>query len=260
MNYLIEGLQGSGKSTLAKRLSVLHPDYNAIVEGEYSPIELAWCAYVGKEEYEKILSKYAQIRSLIEEKTVSEGDRRIICYTKIKTDIPGFYPDLEQYEIYNSRMPFSLFRETILTRYRRWRQDRQIFECSIFQNIVEDMMLFLCAVDAQILDFYRDVKSALEGKDYRIIYLHTEDIEANFETIKKERQNAALGQSWISLMTRFFDGSPYAVKTGVHGEKALLDHLRHRQALEERICREIFSDNSVFLPSKQYTDEDLLKI
>ncbi|MBQ3880632.1 MAG: hypothetical protein II727_10030, partial [Oscillospiraceae bacterium] len=92
------------------------------------------------------------------------------------------------------------------------------------------------------------------------IYLHTEDIEANFETIKKERQNAVLGQSWISLMTRFFDGSPYAVKTGVHGEKALLEHFRRRQALEERICREVFPDNSVFLPSKQYTDGDLLKI
>lgn len=30
-----------------------------------------------------------------------EGDRRVICYTRIIRDVPGFHKDLEQYEIYN---------------------------------------------------------------------------------------------------------------------------------------------------------------
>ena len=45
MNYFVEGLQGSGKNTLVQRLSQLNPGYTAVREGEYSPVELSWCAY-----------------------------------------------------------------------------------------------------------------------------------------------------------------------------------------------------------------------
>ena len=69
MNYFIEGLQGIGKSTLVKRLSEMHPEYLAVHEGDYSPVELAWCAYVRKDEYEGILEKYDPIRREIEEKS-----------------------------------------------------------------------------------------------------------------------------------------------------------------------------------------------
>lgn len=50
MNYFVEGLQGSGKSTLAGRLSELHPEYTAIREGDYSPVELAWCACLNEKQ------------------------------------------------------------------------------------------------------------------------------------------------------------------------------------------------------------------
>ena len=43
VNYFVEGLQGSGKSTLVKRLSERLPDHKAFHEGDYSPVELAWC-------------------------------------------------------------------------------------------------------------------------------------------------------------------------------------------------------------------------
>ena len=44
MNYFVEGIQGSGKSTLIRKLSEKHPECTAVMEGDYSPIELAWCA------------------------------------------------------------------------------------------------------------------------------------------------------------------------------------------------------------------------
>ncbi len=68
MNYFVEGLQGSGKSTMVQKLSKVHPDYTAIREGDYSPIELAWCAYVDEDRYQEILEKYETIRGLIEKK------------------------------------------------------------------------------------------------------------------------------------------------------------------------------------------------
>ena len=50
MNYFVEGLQGSGKSTMVRKLSEFNPEYTAIREGEYSPVELSWCAYVNNDQ------------------------------------------------------------------------------------------------------------------------------------------------------------------------------------------------------------------
>ena len=99
MNYFVEGLQGSGKSTMVRKLSERNPGYTAVLEGEYSPVELSWCAYVNNDQYKEILNRYPDLRSAIEKKTYSEGSRKIICYTKIVTDNRAFYQDLEQHRL-----------------------------------------------------------------------------------------------------------------------------------------------------------------
>ena len=258
MNYFVEGLQGSGKSTMVQKLSERHTGYTAVREGEYSPVELAWCAYVDETKYREILKKYANIREEIEEKTVAEDDKRIICYTKILTDIPGFHKDLEQYEIYNGRTSYEAFKTIVLNRYQRWNTDNMIFECSIFQNTVEDMILFRCFSDDEILGFYRLVREVLEGKAYRIVYLKAEDFKGNLDVIRKERSDDQGNELWFPLMMYYFNDSPYARMHGVEGEDALMDHFKHRQALELRICQEIFPDKSTILVSKRYTDEDMM--
>ena len=113
MNYFIEGLQGSGKSTLVEKLSKKYPVCTAFREGDYSPIELAWCAYVTKDKFDEILEKYKSISALINEKTHIEGNHRIICYTQIITDVPGFHKDLENYEIYNGHLSLNEFKRII---------------------------------------------------------------------------------------------------------------------------------------------------
>ncbi|SEL55911.1 hypothetical protein SAMN04487770_11269 [Butyrivibrio sp. ob235] len=253
MNYFVEGLQGSGKSTLVRRLSEKYPDYTAVCEGDYSPVELAWCAYVDKETYIAILEKYNDIRSEIEEKSFAEDDHMIICYTKILTDIPGFHKDLEKYEIYNGRVDFESFKEIVLRRLQNWDSDKNIFECSIFQNIVEDMILFRKKSDQEIIDFYREVKEALAGKEYQIMYLQTDDIASNIDFIRKERSDDKGNEMWFPLMTWYFDNSPYAKENGLSGTEALLDHFRHRQELEIRICKEVFDGHYTILKSKDYS-------
>ena len=260
MNYFVEGLQGSGKSTMVRKLSELNPDYTAVREGEYSPVELSWCAYVSGNQYKGILDRYPDLRSDIEKKTYSEGDRKIICYTKIITDNRAFYQDLEQYEIYNNRVPFDDFRSTVLERYRKWISDNMIFECSLFQNTVEDMILFRQASDEEIIDFYRLVREALEGKEYRIIYLKANDIKANLDIIRRERSDESGNELWYPMMLGFFNDCPYSKVRGLHGDDDLIDHFRHRQDLELRICEEIFPDKSIIFKSKDYTDESIDRV
>ena len=46
-----------------------------------------------------------------------------------------------------------------------------IFECSLLQNTVEDMILYRTMSDEEILDFYKKAREALMGKDLHIFYL-----------------------------------------------------------------------------------------
>ena len=74
INYFVEGLQGAGKSTFVRRLAEYLKDYEVFREGDYSPVELAWCAYVTMEQYDDILAVYPSLREEIEAKTVTEKD------------------------------------------------------------------------------------------------------------------------------------------------------------------------------------------
>lgn len=252
MNYFVEGLQGSGKSTLVKRLSEKHPNYTAIHEGDYSPVELAWCAYVDRETYKQILEKYKDIRDEIEKKSFAEDYHMIICYTKILTDIPGFHKDLEKYEIYNGNLDSETFRDIVLRRFKNWQGDNNIFECSIFQNIIEDMILFQKCSDEEIVDFYKQIKEVLADKPYEIVYLQADDIKSNIDIIRKERSDDQGNEMWFPLMLGYFDNSPYALEKGLKGTEALLEHFKHRQELELRICEELFPERNIVLRSKKY--------
>ena len=96
MTYFVEGIQGSGKSTLVKLLSEKCPDHKVLEEGDYSPVELAWCAYMGMEDYRAALEKHTSLRPEIEAKTHFEDDHAVVCYTKIRTDDRNFYQAMEK--------------------------------------------------------------------------------------------------------------------------------------------------------------------
>lgn len=257
MDLFIEGLQGSGKSTLAARLVEMKPEMKHFREGDYSPAELAWCAYVDEARYEEIVASYPSLRAEIERNTHAEGPKRVICYTRIHTDVPGFYSDLEQGEIYNGRIAYADFCDTVLGRYRRMTEDRGIFECSLMQNTVEDMILYREMNDDAIVDFFREARGALAGADYRILYLKSDDIEGNIARIRAERVNEDGSEAWYPLMLSYFEAAPLCVHTGAKGHEGLIKHLEHRQALEMRICKEVFEDKSVILKAKGYTDNEL---
>lgn len=254
MNYFIEGIQGSGKSTALRKITEKYGTLTPVREGDYSPVELAWCAYTNAEEYNSILRQFDPIHKAIEEKTFSEEDKKIICYTQIQTDIPDFYQTFEQYEIYNGRKPLDEFCDIVLSRFRRWSGDNMVFECSLFQNIIEDMILFRNMPDSEIIRFYRSVREALKHQDFRLIYIKTDDIAGNIDVIRKERSDENGNELWFPMMCGFFNDSPYAKANGLSGEDDLMKHFALRQELELRICNELFADKITILNSKQFDD------
>lgn len=249
-NYFVEGLQGAGKTTFVQKLSEHLRDYRVFREGDFSPVELAWCAYVTEEEYKGLLLQYPHLDSEIRKKTVKEGERRIICYTQILTDVPGFHKDLERFEIYNGNLDQESFQNVVLSRYEKWDGEGQIFECSIFQNIIENQMLYFRMDENEILDFYRRLKEVLADKPYRIIYLDVHDISAAIETIRKERCDDKGNELWFPMMIRYLEESPYGKEHALKGLEGLLRHLERRKELEHRIIDHIFHENSIIVKAK----------
>lgn len=256
-NYFVEGIQGAGKSTLVQKLSEHLREYKVFREGDFSPVELAWCAYVTKEQYDHVLNIYPMLNTEIKEKTTTEGEHKIICYTQILTDVPEFHKNLERYEIYNGNLDRDSFETIIMGRFHKWNGEGQIFECSIFQNIIENQILYLLMTDEEILNFYRRLKSILVDKPYKILYLDVDDIAGGIDVIRKERSDDKGNELWFPLMLKYLEESPYGKAHALTGAEGLLSHLEHRKALEHQVIEDIFKENTMIVKAKDYVFDDI---
>jgi len=261
-NIFIEGIQGSGKSTLVQRLAQEMPELKVCHEGDYSPVELAWCTWMTEEEYQQVLERYETIRGEIINNTVEENDNYIITYTRIITDIPGFHKDLENYEIYNGRRSVEELKEIVLSRYEKFKNDNTesnyLFECSFFQNIVEDLILFHKLNDDEIVEFYKRLYEKVDKESFRMIYIYSDDIAENIRTIKEERCDGAGNEMWFPLMLGYLKESPYGKEKGYHDFDDLITHFEYRQKVEMRIIEEVIGENVLVMPSKKWKMESIL--
>lgn len=251
-NIFVEGIQGSGKSTLVNNISKLNHKLHVCREGDYSPIDLAWCTFMSEQEYEAVLEKYNSIRDEIITNTVREQENYIITYTKIITDIPGFHKDLENYEVYNGKKSLNELKEIILTRFKKFTDTGYLFECALFQNIIEDLILFHMLSDEEIMAFYRNLFKYIDAKDFILFYLYSDKLEENIKTIQKERCDQEGNELWYQLMLKYVASSPYGMKYGCSAFENLINHLKHRQELELNIINEIIGKNAIVLSAKAY--------
>ena len=259
-NIFIEGIQGSGKSTLIQRLSERLPEYHRYAEGDISPVELAWCSYMTKAQYEDVLDKYPDIIEEIRRWTAVEGECYIVAYTRIITDYPGFHKYMEQFEIYNGRRSLAELKEIVLRRYEAFRGEGNLFECAFFQNVVEDMILFHLLTDDEIVEFYRELWEKVDKEKFLMLYLDNEDIAENVRIIREERCDQAGNQLWYQLMLEYLKSCPYAKAHSMENFEDMVAHFEHRRAVEKRIIAEVLEECAVILPAKKYDVEDVLKL
>lgn len=259
-NVFVEGIQGMGKSTLVNRLSAAVPELRVCREGDHSPVDLAWCTWMTKEEYEAVLRRYDTIRDEIIRNTVSERGHFIISYTRIITDIPNFHKELEKYEVYNGRRTLRELKELVLTRYRDFSGTGYLFECAFFQNIMEDLLLYHLLTDDEIVEFYRELYEAVNRERFLLLYLYSDRLAETIETIKRERCDDRGKECWYPLMLEYLVHSPCGERHGYSGFEDMVAHFRHRQQLEMRIIREVIGDRAVVLPSREWSMDDILPL
>lgn len=251
-NIFIEGLQGTGKSTLVNRLAQLKPRYQVYREGDLSPVELAWCSYLTKGQWEKMLRTYPGFEAEIKNRTRVEEDRYIVAYTRILTETRTFYEDMEKYEIYNGRVDFGTFHDTVMKRYRMFSGENHLFECSFFQNSIESMMLYYMMPEEDIFAFYEEAYGILREKGFAMIYLDSSQIRENLLWIKKERSDENGNEMWYPLLLRYLKESPYGKAHGFKGLEDIVAHFAKRRQLELRIIREILKEDCLILQAKGF--------
>ena len=257
-NLYIEGLQGMGKSTLLRRIKQQIPEYSICEEGDYSPVDLAWCSYMTKEQYQKVLNQYNELKDEIIAHTVQEDSHYIVMYTKILTDVPRFHKDMEQYEIYNGRIEYEEFRQIVWKRFQHYRGENHLFECAFFQNIIENLMLYYQLSDEEIVAFYKDLYEQVEQEHFRLIYLDSDQVEENVRIIEKERCDQQGNPIWYNLMLAYIENCPYGIAHKKKGFDAMIEHFRQRQNLEKRIIHEIIGTRAKIVQAKEYDLQTLL--
>lgn len=258
-NLFIEGIQGAGKSTLLQKLqtSLLH--YKIYREGDYSPVELAWCSYMNIAQYEKICAKYEIIQNEIIQNTYTEENYKVSTYTKIITDIAGFHKYMETYEIYNGNVDFETFKEIIKKRYQAFCGEGNIFECSFFQNSIETMLLYYELPEETIEKFYEEMFEILRTKKFRLLYIKVEDIEKTIDIIKKERSDESGNEIWFSLMMEYLKQSPRGKANHWKDKKDLIAHLQKRSKLEQKIIQNFPTEMVCVIPTKDYDIGKIVK-
>ena len=251
-NVFVEGIQGAGKSTLVGHLAKALPQLHVCREGDYSPVDLAWCAYMTQEQYEAVRDRFPSLKEEIARNTVREGDRVIVTYTKIHTDDRSVFETFEAYEIYNGRKTLRDLKEIVLSRYRRFQDSGYLFECAFFQNVVEDLILYHQLGDEEILSFYRELWKEVDKVHFLLVYLYSEKMEENINLIRKERCDSEGREVWYEMMMDYLRRCPYGKARGLNSFEDLTAHLAHRQQLELRIIRDVIGDAAVILPAKMW--------
>lgn len=257
-NIYLEGVPGSGKSTLLGMLEREYPECRCCREGDLSPVELAWCAYLDGEQYRAALAKYPGLAPQIKANTAQEGEQFIVAYTRVKAEDGAFYPFMEQYELYGGRRSEEEFRRIVLERLAAFTDRGYVFECSFFQNIIDELLLFRLYSTERIVAFYREMTARMNLDAFRLIRLTPRDLAASLDHVRRERVDDQGRQAWYEAMLDYLAGSPYGVRRGGMDFDGLLEYFRARMAAEDAVLGTLPAGCFLNVRSREYALDDVI--
>ena len=89
-NIFIEGIQGMGKSTLLQKIAEKRPDLHVCREGDYSPVELAWCAWMTEGEYGAAMERYPALQKELADRLADDHKRDWTALKRVFREVLDF--------------------------------------------------------------------------------------------------------------------------------------------------------------------------
>lgn len=244
---LFEGLPGTGKSTLSQKTYELLTSHGIPAtcynEGQLHPADLSWCACVPLSDLPSFFKNYPAYETTIKEHMSIESDYAVIPYLElgIKPEDGTLLDLLASYEIYDGRKSTEFFKQK---HYDRWKhfgidavqnENHYIFECTLLQNHINELLLFHNQTDQEITLHILHLIELVKDLNPVLIYLNPTNIAATTKAASKERSSSSGVPEWEHRVCDWLEHSPYGKLHSLTGYPGLLTYLKTRKDLEEHI-------------------------
>ena len=257
---LVEGIPGAGKTTTARKIKdqLMAEGKNVVLyeEGMSHPADMAWNAYLKKEEYAEFISKCTEMWERTE-KTISkeelinrievqarkEEDHVILAYTRINFPEVRYWELIDEVaakEIFDGRCSLKEFKEIHITRWTNFAKKAfiedtiYIFECAFLQNHIFELLSVYEKSDEEIYVYLRDLLSTVKVLNPRIVYIEPENIEKIITKAAEERKSPDKSRNdWIDEVITWVENTNYGKNNNLKGIEGLFSFYKERLRIDK---------------------------
>jgi hypothetical protein len=277
-----EGIHGSGKTACAWNLynNLMKHGINAEVYFEYdigdeheNLCNLSFLAILKKAELDVIIQRFAEYKERIMSNIQQYEEYCCIFYAAFR-DVSELVNELKAYKADEGRLDSHDFMYLLKNRIQRFvdialnNEYIYIFESVIFQQILNELVLYSDCVADEMVDFILEIEEILKPLNPMIFYLRPNNLKAQINKVAAERlsDNYDLYPDWIDWMVEYVKKSKYGERNAVENRTDLMTYFIKRAEIEKMTFelltidkQEVFVQHMDYEVENQYIYNEVVK-
>lgn len=263
---LVEGIPGAGKTTTARKIKekLIEEGKEVILyeEGVSHPADMAWNAYLNKEEYDNFIIKCSEMwenstKSISKEELINriniqariEDNNVILAYTKI--DFPeacywSLIGNVASKEICDGRKSLDEFREIHLKRWCRFAKAAlltetiYIFECAFLQNHIFELLGVYEKSDEEIYLYLNNLLETVKALNPSIVYIEPSTVEDIIIKAANDRKSSDDSRpDWIDEIAKWVSNMNFGKSHNLSGIEGVFSFCRERLRIDKLMIEKL---------------------